>query len=354
MENINENLNSQLFLLQEILWNSVLNIILAIIVFILFIIIVKILLNILNKYGENNKISNKPWINFLIKQLQKIPFWIFIMIWIYIAFRFLNISELLQNILNWILLLILIILVVKISSKCLNFSLEKVLSKDKTAKKTIETIINVILRWLWIFIFLMNIWVNLTPLITWLWIAWIAVAFALQNILTDLFSSFSILLSKPFIVWDYVKVWEWSNEKVWTVKQISLKSTTLTTVQWYDVIVPNSSILSTEIINYRTMNHRRQRINIWVTYNTWYDKLKNIPQIIEKNISSQKNVKFERCYLEKMWNSSIDFLISYDILDSDYQQSLIINEKIYLELVKSFEKEWIEFAFPSQTIYLQK
>ena len=231
--------------------------------------------------------------------------------------------------------------------------MEKFFLKDKTAKKSIETIITVLVRALWVFVFLTNIWVDLTPVLAWFWIAWIAVAFALQNILTDLFSSFSIILSKPFIVGDYIKIWEWSSEKIWTVKQISLKSTTIQTVQWQEVIVPNSNILATEVINYRTMKNRRQRISIWVTYDTWVKKLKLIPEIIKDIVSKQENVEYERCYLEKMWDFSINFLMSYNILDPDYQKSLEVNEKIYLELVERFEKEWIEFAFPSQTIYVK-
>jgi len=327
------------------------NLICAIITFILFIVITVIILKISKEYWDK---INKPWIKFFIKQIQKIPFWVFVLIWLFISSQFIEFSDKIRWIINWIILLVVTVLIIKISSKCLNFSLEKALSKDKTAKKTIETIINVLLRWLWIFIFLMNIGVNLTPLITWLWIAWIAVAFALQNILTDLFSSFSILLSKPFIVWDLIKIWWWDNERIWTVKEISLKSTTLITVQWQEVIIPNSNILNTEVINYRVMNHRRQRINIWVTYDTSYDKLKQIPGIIKNIISKQKDVSYERCHLENMWDFSINFLVSYDILDPDYHNSLIINEKIYLELVKAFEKEWIEFAFPSQTLYLKK
>ena len=46
--------------------------------------------------------------------------------------------------------------------------------------------------------------------------------------------------------------------------------------------------------------------------------------------------------------------MSYNILNPDYQKSLEINEKIYLELIEKFEKEWIEFAFPSQTIYVKE
>ena len=76
--------------------------------------------------------------------------------------------------------------------------------------------------------------------------------------------------------------------------------------------------------------------------------------IIKDIFSKQKEVEYERCYLEKMWDFSINFLMSYNILDPDYQKSLEINEKIYLELVENFEKEWIEFAFPSQTIYVKE
>ena len=105
---------------------------------------------------------------------------------------------------------------------------------------------------------------------------------------------------------------------------------------------------------YRTMKSRRQRISIWVTYDTWIKKLKIIPEIIKDIISKQKNVEYERCYLEKMWDFSINFLMSYNILNPDYEASLKINEEIYLELIEKFEKEWIEFAFPSQTIYVSK
>ena len=154
--------------------------------------------------------------------------------------------------------------------------------------------------------------------------------------------------------WDLIKIGEWDTERTGTVKEISLKSTTLSTVQWQEIIIPNSMILSKEIINYRTMKSRRQRVSIWVTYDTWSKNLKLIPTIVEKVISSYKSVEYEWCYLEKLDSSSINFLISYVILDPDYKESLIVNEKIYLDLIDAFEKEGIEFAFPSQTIYMKK
>lgn len=335
-----------------IYWNTIWMIVLSILIFLILYFIIDLLLKKLDLL--NGKESEKKWVQFLSKIMNKFPKWLFVAMEIYIAISFLNFSEKISLVLKSIFLWVVIIFAIKIIIKWVNFSLEKFFRKDKTAKKSIETIVTILIWALWIFVFLTNIWVDLTPVLAWFWIAWIAVAFALQNILTDLFSSFSIILSKPFIVGDYIKIWEWSSEKIWVVKQISLKSTTLKTIQWQDVIIPNSSILATEIINYRTMKNRRQRISIWVTYDTWIKKLKIIPEIIKDIISKQNDVEFERCYLEKMWDFSINFLMSYNILNPDYEASLKINEKIYLELIEKFEKEGIEFAFPSQTIYVSK
>ena len=336
----------------EFCWNTVQQILISVWVFLLLFFIVNFFLKRFTKIVENK--SDKKRLNYISSVFYKIPKWLFVAIELYIAISFLKFSDDVELVLKSIFLFIITIFLIKLVIKCINVSLDKILSKDKTAKNTLETIVKVIVWCFWIFILLVNLWIDLTPLLAWFWVAWIAVAFALQNILTDLFSSFSIILSKPFIVGDYIKIWEWSSEKIWTVKQISLKSTTLQTVQWQEVIIPNSNILATEVINYRTMKNRRQRINIWVTYDTWLKKLKLIPEIIKEVVSKQQEVEYEWCYLEKMWEFSINFLMSYNILDPDLQKSLEINEKIYLWIIEKFQKEWIEFAFPSQTIYVKE
>ena len=333
-------------------WNTIWMIVFSVLIFLILYFIINTFLKKLDSLDE--KESEKKWIQFLSKVMNKFPRWIFIVIEIYVAISFLIFPPKITLILKSIFLFVVTIFAIKIIIKCVDFSLEKFFRKDKTAKKSVETIVTVLVWALWIFVFLTNIWVDLTPVLAWFGIAWIAVAFALQNILTDLFSSFSIILSKPFIVGDYIKIWEWSNEKIWIVKQISLKSTTIKTIQWQNVIIPNSNVLATEVINYRTMKSRRQRISIWVTYDTWIKKLKLIPDIIKDIVSKQKDVDFEWCYLESMWDFSINFLMSYNILNPDYETSLKKNEKIYMELIEKFEKEWIEFAFPSQTIYVKK
>jgi small-conductance mechanosensitive channel len=194
---------------------------------------------------------------------------------------------------------------------------------------------------------LSNIWVNLTPLIASLWVASIAVAFALQNILSDLFSSFSILISKPFLVWDYIAVWD----AEWTVNSITLKSTNLTNVAGQEVVIPNSTILSSKVVNFWKMKFRRERITIWVVYSTWLKYLKEIPDIIWWVIWKIDWVDFDWCYLKSLNDFSIDFLYSYQIHSPDLVDWLKINEKIYIWILDEFAKMWIDIAFPSQTIY---
>ncbi|MBQ7073557.1 mechanosensitive ion channel family protein [bacterium] len=132
---------------------------------------------------------------------------------------------------------------------------------------------------------------------------------------------------------------------------MSLKTTTLLSVQGQEIIIPNSTILSTEILNYGKMTHRRQRISLGIQYSTPSEKLEKIPNLIKSTISEVETTKFERCYLEKITENGFTFLASYDILDPDYEKSLQINQQIYFALVRKFESEKIAFSLPSHLVY---
>lgn len=144
---------------------------------------------------------------------------------------------------------------------------------------------------------------------------------------------------------------EGSKDSKWVVKDITLKATYLSNIWGHEIVIPNSRILDTEVINYWKMKHRRKRFSIWVIRETSVIKLEKIPKIIEEAIKKVKDVKYERCYLNELSLYSIDFFISYDILQTDYLDSLKIKEQIILNILKWFEKEWIKIAYPTQTIH---
>lgn len=324
--------------------NTIWRIIITILVFVAIFICVKFMIKKTKWLLQNNKLW-KP-IGFL-ESLSKLPllFWIFIDLFIVSKFLILDVKTV--NIINALFLLIVIYWTAKILVKLSWHFLWKILNWNPAWKRTIELIINILVWVLWILIFLTNIWVNLTPIIASLWVASIAIAFALQNILSDLFASFSILLSKVFVIWDFIDVWAFSG----TVKSITLKSTVLENIAGQDVIIPNSTILTSNIVNYGKASFRRQRPVISVTYSTSIQHLKDIPWIIESVIKNIDNVDFEWCHFQKMNDYSLDFLCSYKCLSPDYVNMLEINEKIFLWILSEFEKIWIEMAFPTQTVY---
>ncbi len=346
------------FFLIEFLGNEIYIIFLAVILFFVMYFWLKLIVQktkkLIKKYTKNKKGEN--FLIILLNTIEKLPRWFFLIIEIYVPLRVLNLPENIDFAINVIFLFVVILQIIKIISKVLIFSLSNVFKskndkKDKTAQKTIEMIVNIVVWVIGILMFLTNIGINLTPIIASLWVASIAVAFALQNILRDLFSSFSIIISKPFDVWDFIVVGEWSKDRMWTVKDITLKSTYLLSIWGHEIIIPNSRILDTEVINYGKMKHRRKRFTIWVTYETAIKKLEKIPKIVENAINQVENVQYERCYLNELSAYSIDFFISYDILPPDYLTSLVVKEKIVLNILKWFEKEWIGIAYPTQTVH---
>ena len=102
------------------------------------------------------------------------------------------------------------------------------------------------------------------------------------------------------------------------------------------------------------MNERRASITIGVTYNTSASKLKEIPIIIKNIIESVDGVRLDRAHFKTFNSSSLDFEIVYFTKGGDYVKHLDASQKINIMIIEAFEKEKIEFAFPTQTIYIEK
>ncbi len=345
------------FLSIEFLNNEIHKIILAFIVFFVVYFGLKFIMKYIHrkiKFYTKDK-HESIWV-LLLNLVKDFPKWFFFVLEIYIPIKILTLSSEVDMVVNAIFLFAVTLQLIRLVVKITIFALSDMFKgknkkEDKTAKKTIQMMVSIVIWTIWILIFLTNIWVDLTPVIASLWIASIGIAFALQSILTDLFASFSIMLSKPFNVWDYIAVWEGSKEKTGTVVNITLKATHLLSTYGQEVVIPNSNILTTEVMNYGRMNHRRKRFKIWVVYGTSTEKLKKIPDMLKNIIDKQEFATYEWAYMSDLGAYSIDFFISYDIEQPDYVLSLSIQEKIIVGILESFEKEWIMFAYPTQTIH---
>lgn len=223
-------------------------------------------------------------------------------------------------------------------------------ASEATTMTAIAFIGRLILYSIIILLSLDNLGINITALITGLGIGGVAVALAVQNILSDLFASLSIVLDKPFVLGDFIIV----DDYLGSVEHIGLKTTRVRSLSGEQLIFANNDLLKSRIRNYKRMYERRVVFSIGVTYNTPYEKLAAIPGMIREIIESKEQVRFDRAHFKSYGDFSLNFEIVYWVKNPDYNVYMDIQQAINLELFQKFAEEEIEFAFPTQTIYLEK
>jgi len=199
-------------------------------------------------------------------------------------------------------------------------------------------------------IFLHSLGVNVTTLIAGLGVGGVAIALALQNILGDLFASLTIILDKPFSVGDFIA----ANNYMGTIEYVGIKNTRIRSLSGEQIIVANGALLKEEIKNYKIMTERRVIFNIGVTYQTDEEKMKKVPSIIKKIVEKIPNTRFERCHFLKFGLSSLEFEVVYWVENPDYKIYADIAHEVNLQILSQFKEEKIEFAYPSQTLFVRQ
>lgn len=191
---------------------------------------------------------------------------------------------------------------------------------------------------------------NVTTLLAGLGIGGVAIAFALQAILGDLFASISIVIDKPFVVGDFITVDLVSG----TVEQIGLKTTRVRSVSGEQVIVSNSDLLKSRVRNFQRMTERRQVFTFGVLYETPVDKVALIPGMVRGIIESIEKTRFDRAHFKTFGASSLDFEVVWWMLVPELPLAMDAQQEINLRLMEKFAAEGIEFAYPTQTLHVSE
>jgi len=192
--------------------------------------------------------------------------------------------------------------------------------------------------------------VQVTTLIASLGITGIAVALAVQNILGDLFSSFTIVMDKPFVIGDFIIVDEYRG----TVEHIGLKSTRIRSLTGEQLVFSNSDLLNSRVRNFKQMARRRILFELGVTYQTPPEKLVAIPGLIREIIEKHTEATFDRSHFSAYGDFSLNFETVYWVETPDYYTYMDIQQDINLEIYRSFAELGVEFAYPTQTIFMEK
>ena len=206
---------------------------------------------------------------------------------------------------------------------------------------------------LWVTVFLLildNLGIDVTALVAGMGIGGIAIALAVQNILGDLFASLSIVLDKPFVNGDFIKVGEMAG----SVEHIGIKTTRVRSISGEQLVFSNSDLLTSRIHNYGRMYQRRVTFPLGVTYQTPAEKLERIPGLIRAAIEAQDLVRFDRSHFASYGDSALNFETVYYVETSDYTRHMDILQAVNLRIYRAFEEEAIEFAYPTQTLFIEK
>ena len=192
--------------------------------------------------------------------------------------------------------------------------------------------------------------VDVSTLIASLGVVGIAVALAVQGILGDLFASLSIMLDKPFVIGDFITVGDFGGE----VEDIGLKSTRLRSSTGEEIVFSNTDLLDSRIRNYRSLQRRRVLFTLSLTYQIPSDKLSQIPDIVRTVVETHTGTNFNHAYFKGFGDSALNFEVLYHIETKEFSVYREIVQSVNFDLFKRLEAEGIEFAYPTQTVYVEK
>jgi len=230
--------------------------------------------------------------------------------------------------------------------------LEKILTKE---------LIGWIVKSLKILIFILGaaavleLWgIKIGPIIAGLGLFGVAVALGAQDLFKNLISGILVLVEKRFKVGDWIFV-EDIIEGI--VERIGFRSTVVRKFDKSIAIIPNFQFAENAVVN---ISETTNWIISWVItlqYNTTVEQLKKIRDEIEKYITSHKDYKTSLGHavrVDKFSDSSIDMYIRCFTVTDDWDEWLAVKERLAIEIKQIVEKNNASFAFPSQSIYVEK
>ncbi len=294
--------------------------------------------------------------DFLIRLIQRIVVPLAYFGAFYLSVNTLNLNPLLKRIINITGMAILTLFAARLATVLISYGFDVYQtkrSKDVSLERSLKGILRIIKLIVWglaIVFFLDNLGFKISAVIAGLGIGGVAIALAAQAILGDLFSYFAIIFDRPFEIGDFIIIGEYLG----TIEHIGIKTTRIRSLGGEQVIFSNKDLTNSRVRNYKRMGKRRVVFKVGVTYQTSLEKVKTIPGIIENVIKNVKDTTFDRAHFASYGDFSLVFEVVYYVMSRDYNKYMDIQQEINFAIKKEFEARDIEFAYPTQTLYVAK
>jgi small-conductance mechanosensitive channel len=294
----------------------------------------------------------------IVASIESIKAWVYTIVALFAALQFFALPETADLIVKGIFSFVVVWQAITIASCFVDYFVTRFLEKDvdgdgvtdpgSVTASHMVTLIAKIVFWVFGTIFVLsNLGIEVTSLIAGLGVGGIAVAFALQGVLSDLFASFSLYFDKPFRIGDFIVV----GADTGTVEKIGIKSTRIRTLQGEQLVVSNTELTTARVQNFKKMSERRIASHFGITYETPQEKVHQVPDIVTGIFDGIDGARLDRVHFTSFADSALIFELVYHVETSDYAEYLDRQQTFNFELMRIFSEKGIDFAYPTQTIY---
>jgi len=300
--------------------------------------------------------TSSTWDDFLVDRIHRTGVPLAYLGIVQAALRVLTLSPRLERIIDMAGIVLLTLLAIVFTVALVRYGFEEYMRKqgeDATRNRALKGVVSLTKALVWIIgaLFLLdNLGFKISTVIAGLGIGGIAIALAAQAILGDLFGYFVILFDRPFEIGDFVIVGDYMG----VIERFGIKTTRIASLGGEQIVMSNKDLTDSRVRNYKRMAKRRVVFRLGVTYQTPADRLREIPGIVAEIFREIAGATLDRVHFFSYGDFSLIYEIVYYVDGNDYTRYMDLQEKANLRIYEEFEKRRIEFAYPTQTLYLTK
>lgn len=254
---------------------------------------------------------------------------LYIVFAIFFALSTLTLSTFIRNTIDAIVILIVIFQITRSLQIIVEFFARRFShdGDDLHTKNAAHILGSIIIFIVWLFGILMilsNVGVNVTSLIAGVGIGGIAIAFAVRELLSDLFSSFAIYFDRPFRVGDMIRV----GKDTGTVRKIGIKTTRIRSLNGEEIIVSNQTLTSASVHNFKKLSNRVVTFSFGIDYATPNDAIRALLMRITQMIDAMDNVHCKRAHFRKFGTYALECDVVYVVETRSYGVYMDVQQTI--------------------------
>jgi small-conductance mechanosensitive channel len=224
----------------------------------------------------------------------------------------------------------------------------------KTAAPIVQRVLQLVIYLICLMVIFDKLGISITPLLTTLGIAGIAVAFALQETLSNFFAGFYIMADRPIRVGDYIRL---ESGEDGYVADIGWRSTKIRTLPNNIVVIPNSKLANSMLTNYYLPEQPMAcLVQVRVSYDSDLEKVERVTIEVAKEILSKVpgGVKDFQPFIR--YHTFSDFSINFTVIlrVNEFVDKYPVTHEFIKALHKRYGKEGIVIPFPIRTVYMKE